>query len=235
MWPHHLKVLIANTVISIASDDPAPIERLEPWRIGEADELIDYALRLSPEDPEESKQRTIPNIRRGSDNIAQSFDLERLEGWLWRLLGGFERPASAGQVRLRSVAAMRDGTAILVPASLTYGVSHRRLDRLGIELLPVRSTLVDVASTSALLDPSLGSPEDPVSVPIVGWLLPSYSEDGVIDRATQVAHAMQMVDDLRPDNAQHTLDAVADLTLALPAELVSFDQNELVNRLNSSL
>ena len=46
---------------------------------------------------------------------------------------------------------------------------------------------------------------------------------------------MQMVDDLRPDNAQHTLDAVADLTLALPAELVSFDQNELVNRLNSSL
>lgn len=221
--------------MSIAADDGALIERLKPWQFGETDPLIDYAVRFFPSDPEGSRQRTIPSIRRGSDNIAQSFDLRRLEEWLWQLLGGFDRPAAPGQVRLRSLAAVRNGAAILVPASLTHGVSHRRIDRLGIELRPVRSTLVDVDSTTALFDPALGSAEDPFSVPIVGWWLPSYNESGAIDRATQVAHAMQLVDDLDPSNAQESLNAIANLTKVLPPGLVGFDQRDLLTRLDASL
>ena len=237
MWPHHIKIGVGDTALSVASDDEQIIERLLPWRIGPADDLIDYTVRLHPvpaDDP--AAPKVMPSLSRGSLSLARSPDPDRVAESLFELLGEFANPPGPGQIRLRMTAAIRNGTAVLFPAVMSRELSDRRMAQLGIDVrLGGRATRVDTELMAVVTDPPLGSAEKGDVVPIREWWIPTRNAEAGITVAEAVAYSVRYVDGMDEDNANAALAAVAKLVSTKAPGFAPEDRSEFPTRLDSAL
>lgn len=211
MWPHSITVGLNGRAISIGTDGPEVIASLDRWRIDDVGEPVDYCLELHPETPGPGKPRPLPGLYHGSTALVRTTDTARLTTAFLRVLGAYARPAGDGQVRLGLTPVVRNGVALLVPPTTVATVPDRWLTAQGIEALYTISSLVDAHRGNVLVDPPLGSDEEPTARAFGGWWLPPSGWDDPLTPGFAVAEVMPLVIDVTADNATSTLRAVAAL------------------------
>jgi hypothetical protein len=218
VWPHSITIGLGGKAISIGTDTPEVIATLEPWRIHDVDEPVDYCLELTPAAPARGKPRPFPGLYHGSTALLRSRDTSRLTSAFLRVLNSHAHPAGDGQVRIGLMPVVRDGVAFLVPPASVATVPDRWLVSGGLEALYTVSSLVDAGKAQVLVDPPLGDDDQPMTLSFGGWWLPHQHWDGELSPGFAVAEAMTLVADVTAANAGSVLRAVATLVeLAHPA------------------
>jgi len=158
VWPHSITIGVSGKAISIGTDAPEVIVRLEPWRIADVSEPFDYCLELHPDAPGGGNPRPLPGLYHGSIALLRSRDTSRLTTALLRVVGSHARPAVEGQVRLRLVPVVHDGVAFLAPPATLAAVADRWMLSQGMEVIHTGSSLVDAEHARVLVDPPLDDP-----------------------------------------------------------------------------
>ncbi len=210
MWPHSITLGLAGKAISIGTDAPELIGRLEKWRIDDVGEPTDYCLELHPTAPGGGKPRPLPGLYHGSVALLRSRDTARVTTALLRILGSHARPAGDGLVRVALIPVVRDGVAFLAPPASIGKVPDRWLVARGIEVLYTVSSLVDPGTARVLVDPPLGK-DDERAAAFGGWWLPSQYWEGELSPGFAVAQVMTLVSDVTAANAASVLRGVATL------------------------
>lgn len=212
MWPHVITVGVGSKAIAIGTDSRELTATLEPWRIDQVGEPTDYCLERSPAAPDAGQPRRLPGLYHGSTALLRSRDTSRLTTTLLRLLSSHARPAGDHQVRVALMPVVRNGVAMLLPRASIGAVPDRWLLTQGIEAIYTVSTLVDAQSAQVLIDPPLGSDEEPSAFEFGGWWLPPrYSDGEALSPGFAVAEVMTLVTDVSALNAASTLQGVARL------------------------
>lgn len=211
MWPHLITIGVGGRAIAIGTDSPEVIATLEPWRIDQVGEPTDYCLELSPAASSAGQPRPLPGLYHGSTALLRSRDTTRLTTTLLRVLSSHARPAGDHQVRVALLPVIRGGVAMLLPRASIGAVPDRWLLAQGIEAIYTVSSLVDTESAQVLIDPPLGSDQEPGAFEFGGWWLPPRHSDGELSPGFAVAEAMTLVTDVSALNAASTLRAVARL------------------------
>ena len=227
---------VGDTAISIGTDDPEVIDLLEPWRIDETAELVDYGVRLNRAGVvERGVKRDFPFLRNGSRDMARSRDPQVVIDSLSRILGSFERATQPGQVRLALMPLVRNGGALLVPEAQVADVPERWMHARGITRYVAVSTLVDAETPSVVIEPLLGSTDDPITVPLIGWWFFSHDPDQEFTPGGAVALAMGICEGKTEANAQQTLTSVARLVHRLAPGLAPLAQADLMAAIHATL
>jgi hypothetical protein len=211
VWPHSITVGLRGKAIVIGTDALEMVLSLDPWRIDDVGDPTDYCLELNPEAPDSGRPRPLPGLYHGSTALLRSRDTERLTMTLFRILASHAHPAGPGQVRVALMPVIRDGVALLVPRDSASAVPDRWLLGQGIDAIYTSSSLVDAQKGSVIVDPPLGSNEEPRSLEFGGWWLSRQHWDGDLSPGFAVAEVMTLVTDVNPDNAASTLRTVAAL------------------------
>ena len=212
MWPHSITVGVGGKAISVGTDTPEVIATLDPWRIHDVGEPVDYCLELEPAALGGAGQpRPLPGLYHGSTALLRSRDTARLTTAFLRVLNSHARPAGDGQVRIGLMPVVRDGVALLAPPASIGAVPDRWLVAQGIEAVYTVSSLVDAGRGQVLVDPPLGSDDQPVAPAFGGWWLPPQHWDGELSPGFAVAEVMTLVADITAANAASALRAVATL------------------------
>ena len=211
MWPHSISIVVGGKGISVGTDAPEVIAELDPWRIDDIGDPIDYCLELHPPASSPGKPRRLPGLYHGSTALLRNRDSARVATALLRVLASHARPAADGQLRLRLMPLVRDGIALLAPPASIAPVPDRWMLAQGIEAFHTVSSLVDAQSGAVLVDAPLGTDEKPATCVFGGWWLPSRHWDGALSPGFAVAEAMTLVSDVTVDNAASTLRSVAAL------------------------
>jgi hypothetical protein len=202
---------VGGKAIAVGTDSPEVMARLEQWGIDQVGEPTDYCLELSPATPGAGRPRPLPGLYHGSTALLRSRDTDRLTATLLRVLASHGRPPADHQVRLTLMPVIRDRVAMLVPRASIGAVPDRWLLAEGIEAVYTVSSLVDADSAQVLIDPPLGSDEEPGAVTFGGWWLPPRYWDGALSPGFAVAEVMTLVTGVNAANAASTLRAVARL------------------------
>jgi hypothetical protein len=210
VWPHPISVAVGGKAISIGCDAPEVVAALDPWRILDVGGPIDYCLELYPTAPGGGKTRPLPGLYHGSMTLLRSRDPARLTSAFLRVLGSYTRPAGPGQIRIALMPVVLDGAALLAPPASIGALPDRWILAQGIEALHTVSSLIDIGRAQVVIDPVLGSDDDPGRRAFRGWWLPSGSE-GARSAGFAVAEAMKLVSDITAANAVSVLRAVATL------------------------
>jgi len=211
VWPHLITIGVGDMAIAIGTDSPDVMATLEPWRIDYVGEPTDYCLELSPESPGPGRPRPLPGLYHGSTALLRSRDTTRLTTTLLRVLSSHARPAGDHQVRVALMPVIRGGVAMLLPRASIGAVPDRWLLAQGIEAIYTVSSLVDTDGAQVLIDPPLGSEEEPGAFEFGGWWLPPRHSDGALSPGFAVAEVMALATDVSALNAASTLRAVARL------------------------
>jgi len=211
VWPHPITIGLEGTAISIGTDDPEVVARLEPWRIPDVGYPIDYCLELHPAAVGRGQPRSLPGLYHGSTTLLRSRDAARLITTFLRVLGSHARPATEGQVRVGLMPIVRDGLAFLAPSASIGAVLDRWMAAQGIEAIHTVSSLVDADRAQVLVDPPLGSDDAPMASTFVGWWLQPTGWDEVLSPGFAVAEVMDMVTGVTAANAASSLRSVATL------------------------
>jgi hypothetical protein len=220
VWPHSITVGVGSKAIAIGTDSPEVVAILEPWRIDHVGEPTDYCLELAPEPPSNGRPRPLSGLYHGSTALLRSRDTARLRTTLFRVLASYGRPAGDHQVRVALMPAIRDDVAILVPRTTIAAVPDRWLQTQGVEVVYTVSSLVDAERAVILVDPPLGSEEEPGAVDFGGWWLPPNPWDGTaLSPGFAVAAVMSLANDVTARNAASALQAVARLVERAHPEL----------------
>lgn len=210
MWPHSITIGLDGQAIAVGSDDAESIDRLEPWRIEDVGEPRDYCLELHPPSPGGRGQpRPLPGLYHGSTSLLRSRDAARVATALLRVLASHARPPGEGQVRIALMPVVRNGVAILAPPATIGAVPDRWMAAEGIEAIHTVSSLVDARAGAVLVDPPLGTHDEPPALAFGGWWLPPLYWDGALSPGFAVAQAMQVVTKVTAANATSVLRAVA--------------------------
>lgn len=211
MWPHLITIGVGDKAIAIGTDAPEVMAPLEPWRIDHVDERTDYCLELSPAASGAGQPRPLPGLYHGSTALLRSRDTTRLTTTLLRVLSSHARAARDQQVRLALMPVIRGGVAMLLPRATIGAVPDRWLLAQEIEAIYTVSSLVDTESAEVLIDPPLGSDQEPSAFEFGGWWLPPRASDDALSPGFAVAEAMALATDVNDLNAASTLRAVARL------------------------
>lgn len=212
MWPFSITVGVGGRAIAVGTDDSDVVGQLNPWRIDDIGEPTDYCLELHPAPPEGRGQpRPLPGLYHGAATLLRSRDTTRLAAALFRILSSHARLAGPGQVRIALMPVVRDGVALLAPPSSIGALPDRWVVAQEIEAISTVSSLVDATSAAVLVDPPLGSDEEPKTLTFGGWWLPPPHWDGELSPGFAVAEVMELVTDVTTANAASTLRAVAAL------------------------
>jgi hypothetical protein len=211
VWPHSISIGVGGKAISIDTDDADIAAALEPWRILAVGGPTDYCLELHPEGAAGAKTRPLPGLYHGSQTVLRSRDPARLTAAFLRVLGSHAWPAGPDQVRIGLMPVIVDGVAVLAPLSSIGAVPDRWIRSKGIDVRYTVSSLVDVDRGQVLLDPPLGSDDDPETRTFAGWWLPQSRFEGRFSPGFAVAEAMTLVTDVTTDTAASVLQAVASL------------------------
>ena len=217
MWPHRITVGLGRYAVVVATDGAQAASRLEPWRIDEVDGCIDYHLDLSPEAEEgNGGLRPLPGLWHGNAPLLRSTDTSRLTDTLLRILAGHAQVPGPAQVRVAFLPLIRDSVALLVPLTRMVALADRRLQAHGIHAVYTTTSLIDVRTAEVLIDPPLGSGEEPVAVPLGGWWRPMQEGEAELTCGQAVAEVMQAVVGVTADNANATLRDIASLVQRVP-------------------
>jgi hypothetical protein len=211
VWPHSITVGLDGKAISVGTDAPEVIASLAPWRIPDVGEPFDYCLELDPAPPGGGKPRPFPGLYHGSTALLRSRDTVRVTTALMRVLASHARPAGDGQVRIALMPVVRDGVALLAPPASIGAVPDRWLAAQGITAVYTVSSLLDARRVQVLVDPPLGSDEEPVAPVFGGWWLPPQYWEGELSPGFAVAEVMALVTDVTAANAASVLQTVAAL------------------------
>ena len=211
MWPHSISVGVGGKAIVIGTDSSHAVATLEPWRIDHAGEPTDYCLELAPAASGTGQPRPLPGLYHGSTALLRSRDANRLTTTLLRVLSSYTRPAGHHRVRVALMPVIRGGVAMLLPRASIGAVPDRWLQAQGIEAIYTVSSLVDTESAQVLIDPPLGTDEEPGAFDFGGWWLPPRFWDGELSPGFAVAEVMTLVTDVNALNAGPTLRAIARL------------------------
>jgi len=241
VWPLSFVLGVGETAVTIGTDSPSILEQLAPWRIDEPAALVDFGLELTPAQPEErSAPRLLPNLRHGSDRIAQCDRPEVLSESLRRILGGFAAPPTTTQLRVRGATLVRKGIAYLVPLSNLSSLSYRWLQRHGFDAFYVPSARLDAATVELVIDAELGSETEhrgEQRLPLGGiWFNHRHAEQETT-RATDVARLLGHV--VLPETAEVTASSVLSnavhLVAAAPPRYLHHGRVSLENELTALL
>ena len=211
MWPHTISVALGSHAIAVGTDAADIVARLEPWRISDVGEPTDYCLELHPPVSGDGRTRPLPGLYHGSTALVRSRATDRLSEALLRVLGSYDRPAGDHQVRIGLTPLARDGAAFLAPPGIIAGLSDRWLTAQGFDVFYTVSSLIDVATATVLVDPPLGSGEEPAELTFGGWWLPSRHWEGALTPGFAVAEVMTLVHGVTAANAASVLRGVASL------------------------
>jgi hypothetical protein len=151
--------------------------------------------------------------------LLRSRDTTRLTEAFLRVLGSYARPAGPGQVRVRLMPVVRDGVALLVPTANIGAVPDRWMTAHGIEAVRTVSSLIDARGAKILVDPPLGSDDDPAELVFGGWWVPYSSSDSTRSPGFAVAEVMKLATDVTVENAASTLHAVAALVTQIHPDI----------------
>lgn len=211
-WPYQVTVGLGDTAIVVATNDPEVADRLSPWSIEGVDGLPDYSLDVHPRGPGMRGPRPLPVLFHGCAALVRSSDGQRVAGALLRTLNSFMRPPGQDQIRFNLMPVVNDGRAVLAPPGWVAFVPDRTLRRHHLEAVYTEWSTVDTEAGTVLIDPPLGSEEEPYEVPITGWRLP-YPMPGADfpSPGHAVAEAMQRVAGTTPENVTTTLHGVVRL------------------------
>jgi hypothetical protein len=211
VWPHSITIGVGGKAIAIGTDSPEVMATLEPWRIDQVGEPTDYCLELSPAAPGAGRPRPLPGLYHGSTALLRSRDTDRLTTTLLRVLSSHARAPGDHQVRVALMPVLRDGVAMLLPRASVGAVPDRWLLAQGIDAIYTVSSLVDAENAQVLIDPPLGTAEEPGAFGFGGWWLPPRYWEGELSPGFAVAEVMTLVTDVSAVNAASTLRAVARL------------------------
>lgn len=211
MWPHLITIGVGGRAIAIGTDSPEVMAALAAWQIEDVGDPTDYCLELSPAATGPGQPRPLSGLYHGSTALLRSRDATRLTTTLLRVLSSHARPAGDHQVRVALMPVIRGGVAMLVPRVSIGAVPDRWLLAKGIEAIYTVSSLVDTESAQVLIDPPLGSDDDPTAFEFGGWWLPPRPSDGALSPGFAVAEVMTLVTGISAMNAASTLRAVARL------------------------
>lgn len=227
---------VGDTAISVGTDDPDVIAMLEPWRIDETAELVDYAVRLNRVDATaRTGPRDFPYLRHGSRDIARSRDPQVLIDALMRILGSYERPAQPGQVRLALMPLVRNGVALLAPESHVGTIPERWMKARDITRYLSISSLVDLPSLTVLVEPRLGSDDEPIAIPLAAWWFASYDPEREFTPGGAVALAMGIAEGKHEGNALELLTGLVGLVSQLPPGLAPLAQADVQQAIDATL
>lgn len=216
MWPHRITVGVGTRAIVVGTDSSEVVDRLEPWRIDDVGGLVDYGVDLHARGEPLRWPRPLPALQHGTACVLRSRDTTHVVTALLRVLASHERPPADGEVRVALVPVARDGLALLVPLACVAAASSRRLGARGVEVVHTVSSLVDTRTARVLVDPPLGSGEEPRALAVGGcWV--ATDESCTLSPGRAAAEVMQLALGVTADNAQPTLEAVADLMRYVPA------------------
>jgi len=236
VWPLHIMVGVGDTAVSVGTDDAAVIAMLEPWRIDETADLVDYGIRLNLAGAtQRGAARAFPYLRHGSHDIARSRDPQVLIDALMRILGALERPAQPGQVRLALMPLMRNGSALLAPETHVGTIPERWMDAHGISRCLATSTLVDLDSLAVVIEPPLGSAAATTTVPLMGWWFASYNLEREFTPGGAVALAMGIAEGKHEANAHEILTGLVSLVARLPPGLAPLAQTDVQEAIDATL
>jgi hypothetical protein len=211
VWPHSITIGLGGKAISIGTDTSEVIATLDPWRISDVGEPVDYCLELDPAAAGGGKPYPFPGLYHGATALMRSRDTARLTKAFLRVLNSHARPAGDGQVRISLMPVVRDGVALLAPPASIAAVPDRWLMAKAFDALYTVSSLVDAGRAEVVVDPPLGSDDEPSTLAFGGWWLPARHSDGSLSPGFAVAEAMTLVTDVTAANAGSTLRAVASL------------------------
>jgi hypothetical protein len=211
VWPHLITIGVEGRAIAIGTDSAEVMAILEPWQIDDAGDPTDYCLELSPAATGAGQPRPLPGLYHGSTALLRSRDTTRLTTTLLRVLSSHARPADDHQVRVALMPVIWGGFAMLLPRATIGAVPDRWLLAQGIQAMHTVSSLVDTKSAQVLIDPPLGSDEEPSAFNFGGWWLPPRPSDGALSPGFAVAEVMTLVTDVNSLNAASTLRGVARL------------------------
>jgi hypothetical protein len=153
----------------------------------------------------------------GSHDLARSQDPRSLTRVFLRLLGAHEQPARPGELRLTMPAVARAHAALLAPLAVNLGlIPDRWYAARDLTPFVALTTRVDIDTMEVVVDPPLGSGEDPVRVRLAGCWLASYNSSRELTPGRAVAYLMGSVCDVTPANAPVALRQVADLVAHVP-------------------
>lgn len=211
MWPHAVSIGVGGKAISIGTDTPEAIADLGPWQILDVGGPTDYCLELRPAAVNRGTPRPLPGLYHGSMTLLRSRDTTKLTEVFLRVLGSHARLAGPGQVRLNLMPVVRDGVALLVPPANIGAVPDRWMTAQGIEAVYTVSSVVDAEKARVLVDPPLGSNNEPAQLVLGGWWLPYSESDSTRSPGFAVAEVMKLATDVTAANAASVLRAVAKL------------------------
>lgn len=211
MWPHSISIGVGGKAISIGTDATEVVAALDPWRIVDVGGPTDYCLELHPTGADGAKVRPLPGLYHGSMTLLRTRDTSRLTTALMRVLGSHSRPAGQRQVRIGLMPVVADGVALLAPPATIGAVPDRWMAARGIEAIHTVSSLVDAGDGAVLVDPPLGSDEDPRPLVLRDWWLPPSHSNVDLSPGFAVAEVMKLVTDVTAANAASGLRAVATL------------------------
>jgi hypothetical protein len=208
VWPYSITIGLSGKAISIGTDAPEVIARLESWRIPDVGEPFDYCLELYPTGSGGGKPRPLAGLYHGSTALFRSRDTSRLTTALLRVLSSHARPSSEGEVRIGLTPVVRDGVTLLAPPGSVAAVPDRWIRSRGIEVLYTVSSLVDAEKARVLVDPPLGSADEGVALEFGGWWLPPQYWEGELSPGFAVAEVMPLVLDVTAANVSSVLRSV---------------------------
>lgn len=209
MWPHSITVGVGSKAIAIGTDAPEIVGRLDSWRIDDVGEPTDYCLELHPGATGPGQPRPLAGLYHGTTALLRSKDTARLTTTFLRVLASHGRPAAGSQIRVGLMPLIKESVALLVPHQSIAAVPDRWLLAQGIEAVYTVSSLVDADKGQVLVDPPLGSDDEPAPVEFGGWWLPPRYSDGELSPGFAVAEMMTLAADVNSDNASRILRAVA--------------------------
>jgi hypothetical protein len=226
---------VGGRAISISTDDPEIATLIRPWQILDVGGPVDYCLELDPSTADGSRTRPLPGLYHGSMTLLRSRDRTRLTDAFLRILGSHSRSAGPGQVRLALMPLVRDGMALLAPPETIGAVPDRWIVAQGIEAVYTVSSLVDAAEAQLIVDPRLGSDDEPTALSFGGWWLPPSATDSARSPGFAVAEVMKLVTDVGADNAGSALRAVAMLVERLQPQIAPSTTDDIKERLADAL
>src|SRR5207302_6807074 len=106
---------------------------------------------------------------------------------------------------------VRGGVALLAPPKTVSAVPDRWLVAEGFDPMYTVSSLIDADRGLVLVDPPLGSDDEPMTPVFSGWWLPPSARNDPLSPGFAVAELMPLVADVTAANAASRLRAVARL------------------------
>ena len=227
MWPHHILVGVGGHSISVGSDDPSVIEDLEPWRIGEARDVVDFGLWLHVEyEPESSGPKQLHALRHGSADLTRSRDSASLKTALWQVLGSFEETERPEELQIRLTPVVNGSSAVLIHPMRLEMVSERQLERSGLKAMHTFWAKADPRTGEVIVSPPLGSTADPARFSLAGIIFGGDTRS----RARNVSSLMMCT--YAPDDVDPSWMLRSTLTLADSTQVVrANDRQEIESAL----